>query len=154
MRNSYFISAFVDGIGLNKIDLEVHNQNFIVSLAHFLYSLHEQHVFHQDLNTSNIMVKMNKDETYEFYLIDNNRMRFHEPNKKRVIKNLHHLGAMPLWAFMILVDTYAELAEVKSYKLAFKLLMSKRNNQAKRSLKTTLKTPLKYGVSFFKKIIK
>lgn len=152
LRDSYFVSAFVDAKGIDEVDLEKKNKSFIVSFAQFLYYLHQHDVFHQDLNISNVLVEQPVPGTYQFYLIDNNRMRFRKPNKRRVIKNLRHLGAMPLWAFMVLVDSYAHFAGVKSYKMAYKLLVSKRKNHINRKTKSTLKKPLKLAVGYFKKL--
>jgi hypothetical protein len=55
------------------------NRDFIIrKFTQFTFEMHEKGIEFLDHSPGNTLIKDNKDETYSFYLVDLNRMKFHD----------------------------------------------------------------------------
>lgn len=67
-------------------------QRILEQFTEFSYQLHENGIEFLDHSPGNTLIKKQKDNTYKFYLVDLNRMKFHNHmNFKIRMKNLSHL---------------------------------------------------------------
>lgn len=78
------------------------------SLANHLRCCHEKGILHRDLSDGNVLVKKNKRDEYDFFLVDTNRIRV----KKRLgvlkrIKNLTRLGVPDACQRLFLAEYFA-----------------------------------------------
>ncbi|MFT3738700.1 MAG: lipopolysaccharide kinase InaA family protein [Breznakibacter sp.] len=77
---SYFVSKYVPFKSAKELfsgsieDCRV----ALISFAKFVHKLHTQGIYHNDFNLSNIFYSLNG-SSFEFSLIDNNRMNFRKP---------------------------------------------------------------------------
>ncbi len=80
LQNSYYISVYLEhDLSLKQaFDFELSDRLELLSgFARFACNeLHNNGILHKDLSASNVLIKINPDNTHEFYLIDLNRMRF------------------------------------------------------------------------------
>jgi hypothetical protein len=115
--------------------------NMLKKFAEFVFELHENDILHQDLSPGNVLIKIKNDDTYEFKIIDINRMIFKTPTTKERAKNFNKLWADDADLALIL-SAYADLA---GFDGNFTELGLKYNNQnkaiktRKRNLKELLK---------------
>ena len=100
IKQSYFISKRiydVEEIRTLFLNLEEPGlRRLLGELTRFIRLCHEQGILHKDLSDGNILVKERNNETFQFFMIDTNRIRI----KKRIfllgrIKNLIRLGVPP-----------------------------------------------------------
>ena len=80
LQNSYYISVYLDHDMslMDTFDMELSDRlNLLSEFARFACNqLHNNGIIHKDLSASNILIKINPDNTHDFYLIDLNRMLF------------------------------------------------------------------------------
>lgn len=97
LQESYFVStysnynsmAFLRDIGFDRKNM----YPLINALVEWIVKVHDKGILHQDLNVSNILYKECSDKTYEFQVIDNNRMKFSQnPSINIRLKNLSRLS--------------------------------------------------------------
>lgn len=93
---SFYISEYLDYdityrellTNLNYPD----KQKILEQFTEFSYQLHENGIEFLDHSPGNTLIKKQSNGNYEFYLVDLNRMKFHdEMNFKIRMKNLSHL---------------------------------------------------------------
>ncbi len=118
-KESFFVSKKVDYCFtireplLNK-ELE-HRSEIIREFVKFTYSIHKKNVYHKDYSAGNILVIKKDDGTYEFSLVDINRMEF-----KEIDLNLGLDNFAKLWLdeedLVLIASTYAKLAKVDEIK--------------------------------------
>ena len=95
LKDSYYISEHLE----YDFDFRVLNHNpkfkdraeILRQFAAFSYKLHEAGVDFLDHSPGNTLIKDNQDGTYQFYLIDLNRMRFGAMNFDQRMHNLRRL---------------------------------------------------------------
>ena len=95
MKGSYFVSVYDSAsetvrslmAGENVPDAE----NKLRSFAFFTAALHEAEIYHIDYSPGNVLIKNMPDNTYQFSLIDINRMHFKSVSKEEALKNLDRM---------------------------------------------------------------
>lgn len=93
MTQSFFVSEFTDFQPLKMIrELRAEEQQQLLEdFAAFTYRLHLNQIYHRDYSIGNILFKK-IDGTYEFSLVDNNRMHFGPIDFARGIRTMGRLG--------------------------------------------------------------
>ena len=77
----------------NQIASEPGMQELLIAVGRFVGQLHESRWWHRDLNSSNLLVRVSADSTYEFCIVDINRMRrTRRMNQYKRIHDLVRLG--------------------------------------------------------------
>jgi hypothetical protein len=96
LNESYYVCEHLEDVF--EFRTLVQNQDFnkreiiIRQFVEFSYLMHQQGVEFLDHSPGNTLIKDNKDNTYSFYLVDLNRMKFHESIDFHTrMKNLSHL---------------------------------------------------------------
>ena len=97
------------------------HEKILREFTRFCYKLHENGIEFKDHSPGNTLIKKNDDDHYEFYLVDLNRMRFHDNmTLEQRMYNLRRLTPK-LDMVSIIADEYAKLYDKNSEKL-FKML--------------------------------
>ena len=97
------------------------HEKILREFTRFCYKLHENGIEFKDHSPGNTLIKKNDKNHYEFYLVDLNRMKFHEKmTLEQRIYNLRRLTPK-LDMVSVIVDEYAKLSGEDSEKL-FKML--------------------------------
>jgi hypothetical protein len=125
LKDSYYVSEHLK-YDLTFRDLILYpkyeNRNLILrQFTRFSFSLHEKGVEFLDHSPGNTLIKKCGDDLYEFYLVDLNRMKFHNSlDFKTRMKNLSHLT--PIKEMVeIIGDEYSKLYGVE-YTILFEEL--------------------------------
>ncbi|WCM43020.1 lipopolysaccharide kinase InaA family protein [Flavobacterium sp. CBA20B-1] len=101
--------------------LENHEE-ILRAFTRFCYQLHQAGVEFKDHSPGNTLIKINDDQTYSFYLVDLNRMRFHSelPFEQRMYNLRRLTPKMDMIAVM--ANEYAKLYTQKTETEIFELL--------------------------------
>ena len=124
LLDSYYICehlyadyVFKDLFVVNSPDTDA----ILKELAHFCFQLHEAGIEFKDHSPGNTLIKKNESGTFDFFLIDLNRMRFHkEMDFKLRMKNLCKLTPSE-YMVQIISAEYAKLYK-KPEEEVFKLM--------------------------------
>ena len=110
MQESYFISTYTDYTELKHIvDMPPEEgEAVLAALAKYTYQLHQQNIYHKDYSVGNILFAKNG-QSYNFTLVDNNRMMFSPRSFSYRMKNLRRLD-LPLPSLAYLCQEYARLS--------------------------------------------
>lgn len=98
LDRSYYVSEHLDNdLTFRELitnpDLPDH-ENILRQFTHFCFELHENGIEFLDHSPGNTLIKKTGEGKYAFYLVDLNRMRFHESmNLEQRMKNLQRLTA-------------------------------------------------------------
>lgn len=138
LKNSYFISCFVEHETADRYLTERPDAPFLEAMGAFLYNLHKKEVFHFDLHTSNILTTKDHKGNFDFSLVDINRLKFKKPTQQRRVKNLNRLF-LPFEQYSILISKYAEMAEFDVFSFAHKQLYQRKKYQIFKRLKILFK---------------
>lgn len=125
-------------------DLET-NEAILRAFTIFCYKLHEAGVAFKDHSPGNTLIKVNEDNTFSFYLVDLNRMQFHE--KMSFEQRMYNLRRLTPKKEMIAVmaNEYAKLYQYKSEQEIFDLLWNLTSEfQTKFHRKQKMKKKLKF----------
>lgn len=96
LTNSYYISEYIQA-DITYRDLEEqldfpNRDQILQKFIEFTFLLHEQGVNFLDHSPGNTLIKIKEDGTYDFYLVDINRMKFNQNMSfSNRMKNLSHL---------------------------------------------------------------
>lgn len=98
-----------------EIDRDDWNRNIARDFAHFVAELHSKGILHHDLNDTNVLYRLARNDSYKFQLIDINRMKFYTNPKSisehDLIENLTRFtGRMKLFEFV--VREYAKVRQL------------------------------------------
>lgn len=81
LKQSFYISKHIDFDGEMRVlqtgTIDEHKQ-LILEFARFTAHLHRSRVLHLDFSSGNILFKQQDNKSFEFYLVDLNRMKFDE----------------------------------------------------------------------------
>lgn len=145
MQESYFISTYTDYRELKYIsDMPQEEGRMVLdALAQYTHQLHQQDIYHKDYSVGNILFKKNG-LSYDFTLVDNNRMKFSRSSFAYRMKNLRRLD-LPLPALAYLCQEYARLSGEDGL-LALATML---NYRKKRMLFTYRKGKVKYFLRRF-----
>lgn len=108
----YYVTAsdYSDSIRGRLIEQEAFDPILADNFACFVAELHKKGILHHDLNSTNVLYRIDKNDNYRFSLIDINRMTFlpetEIPSKKVCLDNLTRFtGRMDL--FSVVLKSYA-----------------------------------------------
>lgn len=113
-KESFFIAKkfdydFTIREPLRNKELE-NREEIIKDFVKFTYSLHEKNVYHKDFSAGNTLVSKKDNETYEFSVVDINRMEFKVVDLELGLDNF-----AKLWLddedIILIARTYAKLAK-------------------------------------------
>ena len=112
LKDSYYISEHVD----YDFDFRVLNHNpkypdrkaILRQMAEFTFQLHENEINFLDHSPGNTLIKDKKDGTYDFYIIDLNRMRFEPMGFEKRMRNFRRLW-LSKTMINVMAPAYAEL---------------------------------------------
>lgn len=104
LENVFEFRALVQNEDFNK------RESIIRQFVEFSYQMHQKGVEFLDHSPGNTLIKDNNDGTYSFYLVDLNRMKFHESiDFQSRMKNLSHLTPQKEM-IVIMANEYAKLS--------------------------------------------
>lgn len=128
-------------------DLENHEE-ILRAFTNFCFKLHEAGVEFKDHSPGNTLIKINDDNTYSFYLVDLNRMQFH--NQMSFEQRMYNLRRLTPKKEMIAVmaNQYAKQYTQKSEQEIFDLLW---HLTSEFQMKFHRKQKLKKRIKFWKK---
>ena len=141
LSNSYYICKsykydFTIREPLVSVNFE-HKNEIFKAFAKFTYMLHNYNIEHLDYSPGNILIK-ERHGSYEFKIIDVNRMHFRELNSTERIENFSKL-----WArdedLKTIVTHYAELIDMDKEEAIKIALKASQKHKDKKNLKKRLK---------------
>ena len=119
------------------------HENILRQFTQFSFELHQKGIEFLDHSPGNTLIKKVSDTKYDFYLVDLNRMNFH--NAMNFEQRMNNLKRLTYKAEMIAImsDEYAKLSG-KNYSEVYDKLLSYKNDfhrklQRKRRIKKILK---------------
>ncbi len=114
LNDSYYVCEHLEDVF--EFRALVQNEDFnkresiIRQFVKFSYQMHQKGVEFLDHSPGNTLIKDNNDGTYSFYLVDLNRMKFHESiDFQTRMKNLSHLTPQKEM-IVIMANEYAKLS--------------------------------------------
>lgn len=114
LNDSYYVCEHLEDVF--EFRVLVQNEDFnkresiIRQFVEFSYQMHQKGVEFLDHSPGNTLIKDNNDGTYSFYLVDLNRMKFHESiDFQTRMKNLSHLTPQKEM-IVIMANEYAKLS--------------------------------------------
>ena len=117
LKDSYYVCEHLEDVF--EFRALVQNEDFnqresiIRQFVGFSYKMHQKGVEFLDHSPGNTLIKDNNDGTYSFYLVDLNRMKFHESiDFQTRMKNLSHLTPQKEM-IVIMANEYAKLSGEK-----------------------------------------
>lgn len=117
LRCSFFVSLYSDYHPIDMLDStpNVAMEPALDALTDFIIRLHDRGVVHHDLNISNMLYKRLDDGSYDFQIVDINRMEFrHHLSQGERLANLRKFNCAPATYFEIL-GRYADRIEANHY---------------------------------------
>jgi hypothetical protein len=140
LQESFFISKKFDydfTIAHIRDDQPLYKKKVLEEFAKFSFEIHQKGVWHVDYSGGNILIKKNGD-TYEFSLVDINRMKFRSIGAYEGLKNFNKL-----WFneedLTTIAKTYAKLAALDEKLAIEEILFHDAKLKAKIRLKRRLK---------------
>ncbi|MFK7748655.1 MAG: lipopolysaccharide kinase InaA family protein [Kordia sp.] len=141
LQESYYVSLHIDyDFDFRALihDPLFENRRFILEqFAEFCFQLHEHNVNFLDHSPGNTLI-VKRDNQYDFYLIDLNRMKFESMNLDQRMENLKRLWLSKLMIHII-SKRYAELANKELHEVQNVLLKHSQNFKRKINRKKYLK---------------
>lgn len=97
LKESFFISLnykhdFLIREPLYETDF-LNREEIIKQFSSFTYSLHKKNIFHKDYSAGNTLVRKIDNNTYEFSIVDINRMEFRTVDLNLAMQNFNKLWA-------------------------------------------------------------
>lgn len=124
LKESYYVSLHIDYDfdfrALIHDPLFEDRRRILEQFAEFCFQLHEHHVNFLDHSPGNTLI-VKRDQQYDFYLIDLNRMKFESMNLDKRMENLKRLWLSKLMIHII-SKRYAELANKELHEVQDVLL--------------------------------
>lgn len=144
IRDSYYVSENLhydfDFNALYDENLP-DRKNILEQFTEFTFGLHENGVHHLDHSRGNTLIVDKENGTYDFYLIDLNRMQFEEMDYQKRIDNFSRLGLKPDM-IKIVSRKYAELIGEDEQKVLADITKSCNDFDQKRAKKKEIKKKL------------
>ena len=119
------------------------HENILRQFTRFSFNLHEKGIEFLDHSPGNTLIIKASEKKYDFFLVDLNRMHFHETmNFEQRMKNLRRLTYKPEM-IAIMSDEYAKLSGIDD-QIVYKTMLNFKNDfhkklQRKRKIKKILK---------------
>ncbi|MEA1879405.1 MAG: lipopolysaccharide kinase InaA family protein [Campylobacterota bacterium] len=141
LDESYFLcEKFNYDFTIREVLIDNHyddKMNIFQTFADFTYDLHENGIEHLDYSPGNILIRK-LDNTYEFKIIDVNRMKFKTFTMQERLENFSKL-----WAsnedLKIIVAAYAKKIDIEEEKAIDIALTASQKHKDKKNLKKRLK---------------
>ena len=114
------------------------------AFARFTYKLHQLGIFHKDYSVHNILYSYINNE-YDFALIDNDRISFSKFSFRKGMKSLPRLSVSVDFLGIIAAE-YSREVKVGDLKTLFAILLNKRIQRTRNTLKKFFKSLLKYKI--------
>ncbi|AOW10922.1 hypothetical protein [Flavobacterium gilvum] len=114
LKDSYYASEHLDCDLTYRELLEIpsypDHENILRQFVHFSYSLHQKGIEFKDHSPGNTLIKKNSEGKYDFFLVDLNRMSFHEKMSFDLrMKNLCRLTPVKEMV-VVMSNEYAKLS--------------------------------------------
>jgi len=144
LKKSYYISEFVD-YDLTYRELSLQSKSFddediLKAFTKFTYDLHEKEITFLDHSPGNTLI-IKKNNEYDFYLVDLNRMQFGKLNFDDRMKNFSRLTSEKEMV-QLMSEVYAELSGEHFEKVFKTMWFYTQNFQKKFQRKRRLKKKL------------
>jgi len=116
------------------------NESILKAFAAFTYSLHSKGIHFLDHSAGNTLIKIKENGTYDFYLVDLNRMEFGKLDYKTRIKNFERLSKIEAH-IKVTAGAYATLSgdspeevyeDMKRYALDYQMRFRRKKRWKKR----------------------
>jgi hypothetical protein len=126
LKDSYYVSEHLNADLTYRELVEIpnypDNENILRQFTRFSFGLHEKGIEFLDHSPGNTLIKKNNEGTYDFFLVDLNRMEFHESMTFEMrMKNLCRLT--PLKEMVaVMSNEYAKLYKKESEEKIFETL--------------------------------
>ena len=96
LKDSYYVSEHLEADLTYRELVEIPNypdsENILRQFTRFSYNMHQNGIEFKDHSPGNTLIKKNKDGSYDFFLVDLNRMKFHNSMSFQLrMKNLCRL---------------------------------------------------------------
>lgn len=142
LNESYFLSEnYIYDFTIREVLTDtsfLDKENIFIQFAAFTYALHQKNIHHLDYSPGNILIKKLSDDTYEFKVIDVNRMQFKSLSKEDRVK-----GFSKLWAkdedLVQIVQAYAKISDLEENKAVNLALKASHRHKNKKNFKKRLK---------------
>nr|WP_315188409.1 Kdo domain containing protein [uncultured Flavobacterium sp.] len=150
LKDSYYVCEHIQYDFMFRDLIETDNfpdlENILKQFALFSFDLHQKGIEFLDHSPGNTLIKK-VGSSYEFYLVDLNRMKFHK--KLSYEKRVNNLKRLTPFKEMIVVisEEYAKVYQVDEIAFFQKLWKATSDFQYKFYRKRRLKTALKIGKS-------
>jgi len=108
------------------------------AFARFSYKLHKNGIFHKDYSTGNILYQLSGN-SYDFCLIDNNRMKFCRYSFLKGMRNMKRLDIQSECMGIIAAE-YARVANVNEIKTLNAMTIYRLQHMDRKSLKKKIKS--------------
>lgn len=135
LLDSYYVCEHLDADYVFRDLFDDYNselEEILKQLAHFCFRLHEAGIEFKDHSPGNTLIKKNNAGTFDFYLIDLNRMEFHKKMSFDLrMKNLCRLTPSE-YMIKIISEEYAKWYEMPKDKV-FNLMWKYTDNFFKKS---------------------
>ncbi|WP_194778552.1 lipopolysaccharide kinase InaA family protein [Pararhodonellum marinum] len=138
-KSGYFICEYSDFQTLEYFqELDGKEKSkALFDLGNFIVDLHQKEIYHLDFSLSNILFKK-VNGTYQFSLVDNNRVKIKRITLKRGVKSLIRLG-LPNQDMIFLIEHYAHKRGLNESELLRIYFQYKFKQEVKYKRKTLLK---------------
>ncbi len=126
LKDSYYVSEHLNADLTYRELVEIpnypDNENILRQFTRFSFGLHEKGIEFLDHSPGNTLIKKNSEGTYDFFLVDLNRMEFHESMTfEKRMKNLCRLT--PLKEMVaVMSNEYSKLYKKESEEKIFETL--------------------------------
>ena len=143
LEKSYYISEHLENdMTFREVDLaQPGHEKILRAFTRFTYSLHENQVEFLDHSPGNTLINL-KENDYEFYLVDLNRMNFKELDFSERMKNFARLS-QDREIFKVMANEYSQLIGKPEAEVFEKMWFYNRSFFDKRQQKRQLKKKLK-----------
>ena len=141
LQESYFINKHINyDFTIREIFNDTsffEREKILEEFAEFTYNLHEKGVLHLDYSPGNILIKKDVN-SYNFYLVDINRMKFQTLSKEQRFQNFSKL-----WAhtedLTLIAKSYAEISSYDALETTKEILKYNNNNKRTKNFKKRFK---------------
>jgi len=113
-------------------------QNIFIQFVAFTHALHQENVHHLDYSPGNILIKKCATGTYEFKVVDVNRMQFQSLSKQARIESFSKLWASDEDLTQI-VQAYAKLSDIEVSEAVNIALLASQRHKKRKNFKKRLK---------------
>jgi len=143
LKKSYYICLYCDFKAIKTLFSSplVESEEGLRAFARLTNKMHQAGIFHGDFNLSNVLYKFDG-TTYEFSLIDNNRMNFKPFHIKAGLKNLRRMK-LSAEQMGIIGTEYARVSNIDDYRVVAGMILFRYHYIYAENFKIWIKSPLR-----------